>query len=195
MTSLTTTLATHGWWLAARASGLVALALVTASVGLGLTMAGKLARRPGLGRKLMAAHEHTALAALIAIAVHGITLLGDPWLKPGVSGVTVPFSIGYQPLFTGMGIIGGYLAALLGLTFYARRRIGARLWRKAHRLTIAVYALAVVHTIGAGTDASTPWMRWWLLATAPPIAVLFAIRLVGGAQGIPGGCPLGSGNP
>ena len=183
MTSLSTTLATHGWWLAARASGLVALALVTASVGLGLTMAGKLARRPGLGRKLMAAHEHTALAGLIAIAVHGITLLGDPWLKPGLSGVTVPFTIGYQPLFTGMGIIGGYLAALLGLSFYARRRIGARLWRKAHRLTIAVYALAVVHTVGAGTDASTPWMRWWLLATAPPIAVLFAIRLVGARRG------------
>ena len=94
MNSLSTTLATHGWWLAARASGLVALALVTASVGLGLTMAGKVTRRPGLGRRLMAAHEHTALAGLIAIAVHGITLLGDPWLKPGLSGVTVPFSIG-----------------------------------------------------------------------------------------------------
>jgi sulfoxide reductase heme-binding subunit YedZ len=183
VTSLSTTLATHGWWLAARASGLVALALVTASVGLGLTMAGKLARRPGLGRKLMVAHEHTALAGLIAIAVHGITLLGDPWLKPGLTGVTVPFTIGYQPLFTGMGIIGGYLAGLLGLSFYARRRIGARVWRKAHRLTIAVYVLAVVHTIGAGTDASTPWMRWWLLATAPPIAVLFAIRLAATRRG------------
>ncbi len=183
MNSLSTTLATHGWWLAARASGLVALALVTVSVGLGLTMAGKVMRRPGLNRKLMAAHEHTALAGLIAIAVHGITLLGDPWLKPGISGITVPFSIAYQPLFTGLGIIAGYLAAMLGLSFYARRRIGARLWRKAHRLTIAVYALAVAHTIGAGTDASTPWMRWWLLATASPIAVLFLIRLAGARRG------------
>lgn len=183
MNSLSTTLATHGWWLAARASGLVALALVTASVGLGLTMAGKVMRRPGLSRRLMAAHEHTALAGLIAIAVHGITLLGDPWLKPGLSGITVPFSMGYQPLFTGLGIIGGYLAALLGLSFDARRRIGARLWRKAHRLTIAVYVLAVVHALGAGTDASTPWMRWWLLATAPPIAVLFVIRLAGSRRG------------
>ncbi len=128
---------------------------------------------------------------LIAIAVHGITLLGDPWLKPGLAGITVPFSMAYQPLFTGLGIIGGYLAALLGLSFYARRRIGARLWRKAHRLTVVVYALAVVHTIGAGTDASTPWMRWWLLATAPPIAVLFVIRLVGARRGAPGAPPAG----
>ena len=35
----------------------------------------------------------------------------------------------------------------------ARKRIGAKLWRKLHRATIAVYVLAVVHTLGAGTDA------------------------------------------
>ena len=37
----------YGWWLASRASGLVALVLVTISVAIGLTMASKLARRPG----------------------------------------------------------------------------------------------------------------------------------------------------
>ena len=41
------TLQTHGWWLASRASGLLALVLVTISVGLGLAMAGKVMRRPG----------------------------------------------------------------------------------------------------------------------------------------------------
>lgn len=190
MNTLSTTLSTHGWWLAARASGLVALFLVTVSVGVGLTMAGKVTRsRPGMGRKLMAAHEHTALAALIAIAVHGITLLGDPWLKPGLSGITVPFSMGYQPLFTGLGVIGGYLAVLLGLTFYARRRIGVKLWRKAHRATILIYVLAVAHTLGAGTDASTPWLRWWMVATAPPIAVLFLVRIASARRGARAGSP------
>jgi len=181
--SVGTTLATHGWWLAARASGLVALVLVTVSVGLGLTMAGKIMRRPGWSKRLIAVHEYTALAGIIAIAVHGITLLGDPWLRPGISGVTVPFTMAYQPLFTGLGVIAGYLAALLGLTFYARRRIGARLWRKAHRLTILVYVLGVVHTLGAGTDASTPWLRWWMVATAPPIAVLFMTRVASARRG------------
>ena len=46
-------------------------------------------------------------------------------------------------------------------------------------MTVVVYALAVAHTLGAGTDASTPWMRIWLFATAPVIAVLFVARLVG----------------
>ncbi len=175
-------LAQHGWWLASRASGLVALALVTVSVGIGLIMGGKLLRRPGLGPKLAAIHEHAAVAGIIAIGVHGVTLLGDAWLNPGVAGIAIPFKMDYRPLFTGLGIIGGYLAALLGLSFYARRRIGARLWRKAHRFTVLVYGLAVVHTLGAGTDASTPWMRWWLLLTAPPIAVLFGLRLLHGLR-------------
>ena len=73
----------YGWWLASRASGLVALALITLSVGVGLAMAGRAFQRPGLAKQLMALHEHAALAGLIAIAVHGITLLGDSWLHPG----------------------------------------------------------------------------------------------------------------
>jgi methionine sulfoxide reductase heme-binding subunit len=167
----------YGWWLAARASGIVALALVTLSVAVGLAMAGRVARRPGLSRTLMALHQHAALAGLVAIAVHGLTLLADPWLHPGVAGVTVPFSMSYRPAFTALGIVAAYLAALLGLSFYARRRIGPRLWRKAHRATVLVYALGVVHAIGAGSDASTSWMRWFLLVTGAPILVLFLRRV------------------
>ena len=178
--AVSTTLQTHGWWLASRASGLLALVLVTISVGLGLMMAGKVMRRPGLSKKLMAIHEQTALAGLIAIAVHGITLLGDPWLNPGVAGVTVPFAMSFKTAFTGLGVIGGYLAMLLGLSFYARRRIGARLWRKAHRATVLVYVLGLVHALGAGTDASTPWFRWWVVLTAPPIGGLFVYRVLSG---------------
>jgi methionine sulfoxide reductase heme-binding subunit len=176
-----TTLQTHGWWLASRASGLVALVLVTISVALGLAMAGKVMRRPGLSRKLLAIHEHTALAGLVAIAVHGITLLGDPWLHPGIAGVTVPFAIGFRPLAVAAGIVGGYLAAALGLSYYLRKRIGPRLWRKAHRATIVVYLLGLGHAFSAGSDASAPLFRGWAIATGIPIAGLFLYRL-GAAQ-------------
>ena len=71
------------WWLVSRASGIVALGLITSTVLLGLTMSAKLLRRPGLGRTLVRLHEHLALVALGAIAVHGLALLGDPWLHPG----------------------------------------------------------------------------------------------------------------
>ncbi len=181
MTGLDTALSVHGWWLASRASGLVALVLVTISVGIGLMMAGKLARRPGIPRILASIHEQTALAGLVAITVHGITLIGDPWLNPGVKGVLVPFTMDYRPLWTGLGTIAGFLAILLGLSFYARRSIGTKLWRKAHRATVVVYVLAIGHTLGAGTDAAAPWLRWWLIVTTPPIVLLFIYR-VGSAR-------------
>jgi methionine sulfoxide reductase heme-binding subunit len=166
----------YGWWLASRASGLVALALITLSVGVGLAMAGKAFRKPGLPRKLMALHEHAALGGLIAIAVHGITLLGDRWLHPGPAGIAVPFVMDYRPVYTGLGIVAGYLAAALGFSFYARRRIGAKLWRKLHKATIAVYVLAVIHTLGAGSDVA--WVRPAMLITGAPILYLLTLRML-----------------
>lgn len=168
----------YTWWLASRASGLVALALITASVNIGLLMASKLVRRRGAGARLLRLHEAITLTGLVAIAVHGITLLGDSWLRPGIGGVTVPFVISYRPLFTALGILGAYLAVVLGLSFYFRRRIGARLWRRLHRLTIVAYVLTVVHALGAGTDTSVPWLRSAVVASAVPAAALFVIRIV-----------------
>jgi sulfoxide reductase heme-binding subunit YedZ len=164
----------YGWWLASRAAGVVAFAMLALSVLLGLAMANRLVR----GRSATKLHEHLAIAGLVAIAVHGITLLGDHWLKPGLSGLLVPFVIGHARVFTGLGVLGGYLAALLGLSFYLRRRIGAKRWRNAHRWTVLAYALGVLHTLGAGTDASTPWMRVVLLSTGAPILFLFCLRML-----------------
>ncbi len=174
---MTTGIYDHLWWLASRASGLVALGLVTCSVLLGLLMSGRVMRRPGRARQLLALHEQLALSGLVAIAVHGITLLGDTFLDPGLKGILLPGLIDYRPLWVGVGIVAGYLAATLGLSYYARRWIGPRLWRKAHRAMIAVYALSVVHTLGAGTDAATPWLRWWLLVSVPLVAILLVIRI------------------
>lgn len=168
----------HLWWLASRSSGIVALGLVTLSVSIGLAMAGKSARRPGLPRKLMAVHEQTALASLVAIALHGLTLLGDGFMRPSLGDVLLPFTSTLDPIGVGVGVVGGYLGALLGLTFYFRRRLGARLWRTAHRLTLLVYVLAVAHTLAVGTDAGAPALRWMMLITGAPVLFLLVVRLL-----------------
>lgn len=168
----------HGWWLASRSAGIVALLAVSLSVLIGLLMANGLPRRPGAKRRLLPLHEATALAGLVAIAVHGITLLGDAWLHPTLTQIAVPFTMEYRPLFTGLGIAGGWLALILGLSFYVRGHIGARRWRSVHRATIGVWALAVVHTLGAGTDAGQVWMQAILLLTGVPIVFLFLRRVL-----------------
>ena len=167
------------WWLVSRAAGVVAMVLISFAVLLGLAMSTKLLRRPGIGKVLMRLHEHLALISFAAIGVHGLALLGDPWLRPGAGGLLIPFSMSYRPLYTGMGVLAGYLAAILGLSFYARRRIGAKRWRKLHRATLAVWGLALAHTLGAGSDAGTLWLRAVVLAPAVPIAHLTVLRMLG----------------
>ncbi len=166
------------WWLIARASGVIALVLISGAVMLGLAMAAKALRNPTRRRAAMKLHEDIALIALVAIVVHGLTLLGDTWLRPGLSGIAVPFSMSYRPVFTGLGIIAGYLALLLGPSFYLRRLIKARRWRKLHRLTPAVWVLAAIHTLGSGTDGSTLWLRAVVLAPLPVLAYLLIVRLL-----------------
>ncbi len=170
----------YGWWLASRSSGIVALLAVSISVIIGLMMANGLPRKPGAKRKLLAVHESTALAGLIAIVIHGVTLLGDSYLHPTITQIAIPFTISYRPFYTGLGIIAGWGAIFLGLSFYVRRWFGARRWRTIHRATILVWALAVIHTLGAGTDATQFWMRAILLTTGVPIVFLFLRRVMPG---------------
>jgi methionine sulfoxide reductase heme-binding subunit len=168
--------ANYVWWLAGRSAGFVAMALITFSVILGLAMAARIIP-PGWRRDAMRLHQHLALIALGAIAAHGLLLAADPWLKAGLKGIVVPFAIGYRPLWTGLGIVGGYLAAILALSFYVRGRIGARVWRRMHRFTVVVYVLALAHSLGSGTDASIPLVRYAMLASTLPVLFLFALRL------------------
>ncbi len=155
----------HLFWLSSRALGIVAMALVSLSVGLGLSMSGRL----GKAARLRNMHEALAVSGLVAIAGHGLLLIGDPYLRPGLARITLPFAMATQPVWTGLGIIGGWLAAIVSLSFYVRKWIGTKTWRWLHRWTLAVYGLGLMHALGSGTDARAPWFLGILAATAAPI--------------------------
>jgi len=164
------------FWLASRSAGLVAFLLVAASVLLGLYLAANLGHRRVSKRVLVKVHEQIALAALVAITAHGLLLLGDAWLSPGLAGLAIPFTMSYRPIFTGIGQVAGLLAFALGLSFYARRRIGPKRWRKTHRLMPVVYVLGAVHALGAGSDGAGIWLRGLVIVTALPMAGLLVAR-------------------
>ena len=129
-------------------------------------------------RALLDLHQHTALAGLVAIAVHGITLMGDQFLHPEPAQIAVPFLIEHARVWTGLGVTAGWLAAILGLSYWLRDRIGPRRWRSLHRATLLVYVLAVAHTLGSGSDAGALWLQALLLATGAPILFLFLLRVL-----------------
>ena len=168
----------HVFWLASRALGIVALVLMGASVALGLALSGRAYRRPGGPAWLKHLHEATGLTGLIAIAAHGAVLLGDDYLRPGVAGVLLPFQMSAHPAATGIGIIAGWLAAILGLSFYLRRSIGTAVWRWLHRWTLGVYLLSVVHAIAAGSDARSGWMLAIVAISAAPAVFALTYRVL-----------------
>jgi sulfoxide reductase heme-binding subunit YedZ len=169
---------TQVFWLASRALGIVAIVLLSLSVSLGLAMSTRLFRRPGLPATLRRHHEAATLVTLGLIAAHGGVLLLDGYLRPSLAGVTLPFALGYRPLWTGLGVLGGWLALILAVSFYVRRWIGARTWRWLHRWTLAAYALALAHVIGAGTDGRSWWMLALLTVLVAPNVFALAYRML-----------------
>jgi sulfoxide reductase heme-binding subunit YedZ len=169
--------APHLFWITSRAAGGAALLLASASVGLGLMMGSK--RKTANKRDFRAVHEALSLTALAMIALHGLALLGDAWMNPGIGGIAIPFVGAYRPLWTGLGIVAGYGLAALGVSYYFRNRIGAARWRRLHRLTAIFWLLAIVHTIGAGSDAAQLWFLLLGGTIVVPAALLLALRWLG----------------
>jgi sulfoxide reductase heme-binding subunit YedZ len=170
---------THLFWITSRAAGTTALVLASLSVGVGLAMAGKLL---GRGPDRLRIHETLSLSVMVAIAVHGLSLIGDKYLHPSLIDVTVPFTLSYKTLPTSIGILSGWAFILLGVSYYARKRIGVTRWQMLHRLTLLAWLAGLVHTFSMGTDSSQPWFVALVGLTAAPALVLLAMRLTIGRR-------------
>jgi len=173
--------APHLFWITSRAAGFAALVLASLAVSLGLLMSTKLLK--GRTSELRSAHDTLALATIVAIVVHGVTLLGDQFLHPTIFDISIPFVSGYKTLWTSMGIVGGWGLILLGLSYYARRWVGAVRWRKLHRFTALAWLLGLAHALGEGTDAGQLWFLAMIALVAIPALGLLATRLARSGAG------------
>jgi sulfoxide reductase heme-binding subunit YedZ len=174
-TILATATGPHLFWITSRAAGIAALLLSSVSVCVGLLMGGRLLRVSGRDRAsdLRVVHEALSLATLGAIAVHGLALLGDGYLHPSLADISLPFISGYRSFWTTTGIVAFWTLLILGISYYARARIGVQRWRRLHRFAALGWALGVIHSLGEGTDAG---QTWFLVMTA--IAVVPALALL-----------------
>jgi methionine sulfoxide reductase heme-binding subunit len=164
----------HVFWLVSRSAGIVALLAASASVSIGVLMAGRLIRRRGPDLRVL--HEALSVAAMAAIVLHAGSLLFDSYIDASPAGIAIPFVGAYKPLWTSLGIVCGWLTLALGLSYYARARIGVARWRRAHRWTALVWLASMAHAVGEGTDAATTWFLAALAIVAVPAVVLLCIR-------------------
>jgi sulfoxide reductase heme-binding subunit YedZ len=166
---------THVSWITSRAAGVVALLAASLAVTAGLLMSGGVLR--GRTAQLRPLHEALGLATMGALVLHAGSLLGDGYLSPSLADVTIPFVSGYQPVWTSTGIVAGWLFLVLGLSYYARRRIGPARWRHLHRWIALAWVLGVVHGLMEGTDSGTPWFLLAVGAAVLPAAGLLIAKL------------------
>ncbi|HEY2215918.1 MAG TPA: hypothetical protein VGH21_00380 [Solirubrobacteraceae bacterium] len=166
----------HLYWLASRAAGNAALLLSSASVCVGLASGMRLLK--GRAADLRVTHEALSLASIAALVVHVLTLLGDGFLHLSLVELTVPFASGYETLWTTAGIIAFWMMLALGLSYYARARIGVARWRMLHRFTALAWVLGLAHSLGEGTDAGQAWFLAMVAIVALPALVLLVARLL-----------------
>jgi sulfoxide reductase heme-binding subunit YedZ len=174
---VTTNPTPHLFWITSRAAGSVALVLSSVAVCIGLLMSTRL--RKGRGPDLRVLHETLSLATIVAIALHGLILLGDGFMHPSFADLTIPFVSGFKTIWTTLGIVSGWALLLLGLSYYARGRIGQQRWRMLHRFTALAWLLGLAHSLGEGTDAGQTWFLIMTGVVAVPALILLLVRFGG----------------
>lgn len=165
-------------WLAARASGIVALGLLTLSVVAGLVLKTRPFGRLVKGATAMEIHRSLSIAALASIVIHGVALVMDRFVEIRWTDLLIPFGASYRPLWTGMGVVAAELMLLIAVSFRLRKRIGVPMWRRLHYLSYATFALAVLHGIFGGTDTQHRWMQTFYVAVIALVAGATAFRVV-----------------
>jgi ferric reductase like protein len=145
-------------WYATRATGVMALLLLTASVLLGVaTAAGTSA--PGMPRVITGAlHRNLSLLVLVFVAGHVMTTVLDSYTSIGLTAAFIPFSSSYRGLWLGLGAIALDLLLAVTVTSLLRDRLSYRSWRAVHWLTYASWPVALWHGLGTGTDTRVPWL-------------------------------------
>lgn len=159
-------------WYATRATGVVALVLLSAVMVLGLMTAsrGATSRWPGVARQDL--HRRVSLLSVVFVAVHVLTSVLDAFVHIGWAAVVVPGASDYKRLGVALGAVSVDLMIAVLVTSLLRHRISAKAWRGVHWLAYASWPVAVLHTLFVGTDVRFAWVLW--LVGACVFGVVFA---------------------
>jgi len=149
-------------WYTTRATGFVALVLLTASMALGLLSAVRFYRPAWPRFVTLGLHRNVSLLALTFTVVHVLTTVLDSFVSIPLPDAFIPFISSYRPFWLGLGAISFDFMIALVATSLLRARMGLRSWRLVHWSAYLCWPVAVVHGLGSGTD--TP-VRWVLVLT------------------------------
>ena len=171
---------THGpgLWYATRATGLVTLLMLTASVLLGLLVAGRFSSQRWPRFLTQGLHRNISLLVLVFLVLHVGTTVLDSYTSIPLSAAFVPFASAYKTGWLSLGAVALDLLIALVVTSLVRNRLGYRTWRRLHWLAYACWPVAVAHGLGIGTDRSVTWVIAMTLGCVGCVGVAAAWRIV-----------------
>jgi sulfoxide reductase heme-binding subunit YedZ len=146
------------FWYTTRATGIVALILLTATMVLGILTAGRAKSRAWPAFAQAELHKRISIMAMVFVTIHVLTSVLDTYVHLGWLSIVVPFSSPYQPLWTGLGTVAVDLMIAVAVSSALRQRISPHTWRGIHWLAYGSWPVAMAHSLGEGTDASKLWM-------------------------------------
>jgi methionine sulfoxide reductase heme-binding subunit len=167
-------------WYATRATGLVALVLLTISMAFGLLSAvgyqgSRLPRFVTIGL-----HRNASLLAFVFTVIHVVTTIADGYVHIRIVDAFVPFVASYRPLWLGLGTIAFDLMIALIATSLLRSRLSFRAWQAVHWTAYACWPVALLHGLGTGSDTPVRWVLFLTLLCAGVVVALASWRLAAG---------------
>ncbi len=168
-------------WYTTRATGVVALVLLTATVALGVAGTARFSTQqlPGVVRAGL--HRNLSLLTVAFVATHVVSTVLDPYAGIGFISAVVPFSSAYRPLWLSLGTIALDMLVALAVSSLLRARLPYQVWRAVHWLAYACWPVALWHGLGTGTDSRLSWLLMMdgLCVLIVGAAVLWRLRLAG----------------
>jgi methionine sulfoxide reductase heme-binding subunit len=172
-------------WVLSRATGMVALVLLTVVMVIGILVQRQ--RRVGTLPRfvVLGLHRNAALLGVAFIAVHVATVVYDPYVSIRWVDAVVPFIGSYRPLWLGLGAVTLDLVLALVVTSLLRHRIPPRAWRAVHWAAYACWPVALAHGVGTGSDLTGGFGLAVAGACTAAVSVAALWRLSAPTQGDP----------
>ncbi len=170
-------------WYAARASGLVAWAVVTLSILWGLALSTRLIRRKGIPAWLLDLHRFLGTLSIVFVGVHLLALWADNFVYFGPRELFVPFASAWRTGAIAWGIAATYLLVAIQLTSWTMKRLPRKLWHRVHLLSIPMFVLSTVHGFTAGADNKNLAVQWLALTGCLFVFLLLTFRVLAPRRG------------
>jgi DMSO/TMAO reductase YedYZ heme-binding membrane subunit len=167
------------WWYTARSGGIVAWALLNASVLWGLVLSTKVFGKRPRPNWVLDLHRFLGGAAVVFTAIHIASIVFDSYVNFGFIDILVPFTSSWHPVAVAWGIVALYLLIAVEVTSLMRKRLSKQMWRATHYASFPLFVLATTHALSAGTDRAALLMRAGAVFTTASVVALTAVRVAG----------------